>query len=195
MGVPVRRRFYAFRATSKRTRIETSCQPCSWDSSPGLSEQHPREQGLKHPGNETRRGLDPSFRATSKRTRIETDGYWFDLTAETSFRATSKRTRIETWCAGSGHQLDAAFQSNIQENKDWNAMCPPDRSFHQKLSEQHPREQGLKLPGSLSWSLARLLSEQHPREQGLKQSYWFAKPDRLIAFRATSKRTRIETWF
>ena len=37
-----------------------------------------------------------------------------------------------------------------------------------RLSEQHPREQGLKLSLSDVVSGNEVLSEQHPREQGLK---------------------------
>jgi len=36
-----------FRATSKRTRIETFSQCAGTRRNPSLSEQHPREQGLK----------------------------------------------------------------------------------------------------------------------------------------------------
>jgi len=59
-----------------------------------LSEQHPREQGLKlSPGRCAGAGL-PAFRATSKRTRIET----------------GKQALAE--------ETEHLFQSNIQENKD-----------------------------------------------------------------------------
>jgi len=59
-----------------------------------LSEQHPREQGLK----------------------LVSSG--FLLSFSISFRATSKRTRIET--TSQRHQQNSTFrfQSNIQENKD-----------------------------------------------------------------------------
>ena len=36
------------------------------------------------------------------------------------------------------------------------------------LSEQHPREQGLKLEWWIDQETGYPLSEQHPREQGLK---------------------------
>ena len=135
------------------------------------------------------------------------------------------------------------FQSNIQENKDWNlipfhhlfSLLSPFRATSKrtrietrlsacrwhargKLSEQHPREQGLKHDGEISHRLALELSEQHPREQGLKlnviRSFSAVSPTlseqhpreqglkrhreniALVepeAFRATSKRTRIET--
>jgi len=59
-----------------------------------LSEQHPREQGLKH-------GIDA------------------DMTLiYGAFRATSKRTRIETIIEKLRHGDATIFQSNIQENKD-----------------------------------------------------------------------------
>ena len=110
-----------------------------------LSEQHPREQGLK-----------PSLRLSI-------------LKMLQAFRATSKRTRIETQV--SLIVTDVEIQ----------------------LSEQHPREQGLKHSTCYTiWNTASL-SEQHPREQGLKLAY---APNTILiqeAFRATSKRTRIET--
>jgi len=62
------------------------------------------------------------------------------------------------------------------------------------LSEQHPREQGLKLGIWKASVPGATLSEQHPREQGLKlHSLTRLKPMTFSAFRATSKRTRIET--
>jgi len=86
-----------------------------------LSEQHPREQGLK-PGFERSffRLNGTAFRATSKRTRIETGKDYGGGAVGGPFRATSKRTRIET--------------RRIKMTDD---VCI--------LSEQHPREQGLKL--------------------------------------------------
>jgi len=62
-----------------------------------------------------------------------------------------------------------------------------------KLSEQHPREQGLKRGYLMLGMGTYSLSEQHPREQGLKltTSDYFSIAQK--AFRATSKRTRIET--
>jgi len=66
-----------------------------------------------------------------------------------------------------------------------------------RLSEQHPREQGLKPQLALTViGLSAYLSEQHPREQGLKPEI----PDidgevAASSFRATSKRTRIETQY
>ena len=64
-----------------------------------LSEQHPREQGLK-------------LRPEQHRPMVAPD----------SFRATSKRTRIETHRGYPTRTSGEAFQSNIQENKDWNSM-------------------------------------------------------------------------
>ena len=114
-------RYGSFRATSKRTRIETPC----------------------------RRGTVGSFhrpfRATSKRTRIETR-YLEGISARCdAFRATSKRTRIETPFTHTTETDDILrFQSNIQENKDWNHPRFVKRRPGNSLSEQHPREQGLK---------------------------------------------------
>ena len=84
----------SFRATSKRTRIETG----------------DRVEQIPAP---------VTFRATSKRTRIET-WEWCDLlvTDHETFRATSKRTRIETRIRRHYRECAENFQSNIQENKD-----------------------------------------------------------------------------
>jgi len=61
------------------------------------------------------------------------------------------------------------------------------------LSEQHPREQGLKPIVSLTYLPVLILSEQHPREQGLKHVVAPIIASPIGSFRATSKRTRIET--
>jgi len=61
------------------------------------------------------------------------------------------------------------------------------------LSEQHPREQGLKLEKLYAERKPFALSEQHPREQGLKHVLYFEYMVSYLSFRATSKRTRIET--
>jgi len=112
--------FLAFRATSKRTRIETiDCGErigIAWS----LSEQHPREQGLKLEDVVSGIAGNRSFRATSKRTRIETAVAAVQRSYSGSpFRATSKRTRIETLLTSdSTQQHHIIFQSNIQENKD-----------------------------------------------------------------------------
>jgi len=91
-----------------------------------LSEQHPREQGLKHLCPHAVTSVIVTFRATSKRTRIETSEGIVNIDAQSTFRATSKRTRIETlWASRLKHQLYT-------------------------LSEQHPREQGLKPAKSVS---------------------------------------------
>jgi len=63
---------------------------------------------------------------------------------ESAFRATSKRTRIET------------------------ISGVPYQDAYPILSEQHPREQGLKHSGANVFLVTNVLSEQHPREQGLK---------------------------
>ena len=135
-----------------------------------LSEQHPREQGLKHDDIDKQIQQWYTFRATSKRTRIETSHR--SRPGEPSFppfRATSKRTRIETW-----------------DNRESMIGIL-------KLSEQHPREQGLKLSNAQMVDLECILSEQHPREQGLKLQYIISALTLYKSFRATSKRTRIET--
>ena len=110
----------------------------------GLSEQHPREQGLKQPVGGRLRFADLAFRATSKRTRIETG--------------------------------------------DRGAL----RSAQTELSEQHPREQGLKLGMVDGADLVVDLSEQHPREQGLKPPGPRPVFVDLPALRARFKRTMFE---
>jgi len=111
-----------------------------------------------------------TFRATSKRTRIETNFTALRCRSVPPFRATSKRTRIETLQGGK-----RSVPSIL-------------------LSEQHPREQGLKLRRNfVSCHFRSLLSEQHPREQGLKHGLPQFGQRFGSAFRATSKRTRIET--
>ena len=87
-----------FRATSKRTRIETKSVPVLYHRSFCLSERHPREQGLKLPQLLSRCLSVDAFRATSKRTRSET-------------------TQNTTVFSDIDH-----FQSDIQENKDWNKV-------------------------------------------------------------------------
>ena len=109
-----------FRATSKRTRIETEKRVPDQGDTETLSEQHPREQGLKPGIRDKIGGAVDSFRATSKRTRIETGRLETRKRPVPPFRATSKRTRIETRVPGRPSQTG------------------------RRLSEQHPREQGLK---------------------------------------------------
>jgi len=71
---PFARQIWAtpFRATSKRTRIETFTFPSTAAHAISLSEQHPREQGLKQKAEALANQTNYPFRATSKRTRIET---------------------------------------------------------------------------------------------------------------------------
>ncbi len=209
----------------------------------GLSEQHPREQGLKHQSSQ----LSPGARSTFQ-SNIQENKDWNSASVPSAittspFRATSKRTRIETPRIDPLDQLIEAFQSNIQENKDWNRFFGSYTSEIDELSEQHPREQGLKhqfcncgnirivpnfqsnIQENKDWNkLSELLdyakenlseqhpreqglklenpdclpmkvklSEQHPREQGLKHMRSKKKIGIISPFRATSKRTRIET--
>ena len=130
-----------FRATSKRTRIETRI----WG--PGNRTRHNFQSNIQENKDWNSAGytgaLSPrAFRATSKRTRIETgkilEQFFNSLY---TFRATSKRTRIETRIWGPGNRTRHNFQSNIQENKDWNnTFLEINTSSPLLLSEQHPRE-------------------------------------------------------
>jgi len=168
-----------------------------------LSEQHPREQGLKPlirqgvrvTGWDFQSNIQENkdwnrrkyryhihsnrpFRATSKRTRIETKTdrpslQWYQFLFQSNIQENKDWNRQTIWLlrAPGPH-----FQSNIQENKDWNYMTIRHRPLSIYLSEQHPREQGLK-PNSGRWFkwVLKTLSEQHPREQGLKPNSgrWF----------------------
>ena len=136
---------YTFRATSKRTRIETRI----WG-----------------PGNRTRHNFQSNIQENKDWNSLVTSK---TLRVPSAFRATSKRTRIETRIWGPGNRTRHNFQSNIQENKDWNnTFLEINTSSPLLLSEQHPREQGLKHKGIYIWYWYYMLSEQHPREQGLK---------------------------
>jgi len=53
-----------------------------------------------------------------------------------------------------------------------------------QLSEQHPREQGLKLKVSSDGRVNIPLSEQHPREQGLKHDIDLLDLDVLPSFQS-----------
>ena len=86
-----------------------------------LSEQHPREQGLKL-ANPTLFGtVKPAFRATSKRTRIET-GFRTQFLSLKRYRFQSNIQENKDWNRERlrRRRRGRAFQSNIQENKDWN---------------------------------------------------------------------------
>ena len=183
-----------FRATSKRTRIETRRRYLSiWYFR--LSEQHPREQGLKH----MITGIDvpveiKTFRATSKRTRIETTICTIYPTCYPSFRATSKRTRIETtyvvlvlWHSGSTFRATSK-RTRIETRRRYLSI------WYFRLSEQHPREQGLKhmitgIDVPVEIKTFRATSKRTRIETTICTIY----PTCYPSFRATSKRTRIET--
>ena len=86
-----------------------------------LSEQHPREQGLKHI-------VEPytTFFFATFQSNIQENKDW------------NQKSRVWDWC------MLMVFQSNIQENKDWNFTRHKSCSEQYNLSEQHPREQRLK---------------------------------------------------
>ncbi len=137
-----------------------------------------------------------SFRATSKRTRIETINFRWNCLNVAFFQSNIQENKDWNRICACISWSSACFQSNIQENKDWNQRKKGGVGSYLLLSEQHPREQGLKLMSCIArthW--VGELSEQHPREQGLKlvpAGAWV--PRFQSAFRATSKRTRIETY-
>jgi len=113
-------RLDAFRATSKRTRIETPGRGQCRGAAPVLSEQHPREQGLKQlTDDEIIEKCQNAFRATSKRTRIETQhldrgGRLLDRLSEQHPREQGLKPTMQARIV----TVTEHFQSNIQENKD-----------------------------------------------------------------------------
>ena len=114
-------------------------------------------------------------------------------------------------------KLGISFQSVIQKNKDWNNIITHSITFALALSERHPEKQGLKLNFPSSYRLIVPLSERHPEKQGLKPKpdphvddkitlserhpekqglkLWGEKWYKMLiqAFRASSRKTRIET--
>jgi len=108
-----------FRATSKRTRIETENPQIMGIAFVILSEQHPREQGLKQIYLWFSPSYRKTFRATSKRTRIETTSILYNIRSPdpTTFRATSKRTRIETVPLALAPAATAAFRATSKRTR------------------------------------------------------------------------------
>ena len=159
-----------FRATSKRTRIETDqafCPAAPWSR---LSEQHPREQGLKHARIPPDGGLITLSEQHPREQGLKLGNDLCKTAELDTFRATSKRTRIET---GIWHYLRwwcALFQSNIQENKDWNSGAPG-----------KPTDAGRSFRATSKRTRIETTGESINRTNVYP------------AFRATSKRTRIET--
>jgi len=84
-----------------------------------LSEQHPREQGLKRGTGKFLPAARYAFRATSKRTRIETRGWRHTLESHTGLSEQHPREQgLKPVVLLYGYVLSISFQSNIQENKD-----------------------------------------------------------------------------
>jgi len=182
-----------FRATSTKTRIET------------------QKTNLIY-------WLASTFRATSTKTRIETllvsDGVprYRNFQSDIHQNKDWNRLIMYQWLTKS------SFQSDIHQNKDWNSFIVITNGSTGYLSERHPRKQGLKLPYPRISPVTKRLSERHPRKQGLKQDVvgglapiigifqsdihenkdWnsFIRYNRRgrETFRATSTKTRIETF-
>jgi len=85
-------------------------------------------------------------------------------------RATSTKTRIET-------AIEEYFLDDLS-----------------RVSEQHPRKQGLKHPYRQVPGRTGGVSEQHPRKQGLKPVPGHHDRHAVSRLRATSTKTRIETY-
>ncbi len=86
-----------------------------------------------------------------------------------SFRASSRKTRIETWCQDMRWNLQALFQSVIQKNKDWNfrnVLRSPGGNIFQSVIQKNK-----------DWNLKKVDRAKLP----------------IAAFRASSRKTRIET--
>ena len=135
-----------------------------------------------------------TFRATSKRTRIETTAVLQCVAGDVFFQSNIQENK--DWNSHLGHRIPdpADFQSNIQENKDWNIKILSFRFCLFALSEQHPREQGLKHHNSYCSARAPPAFQSNIQENK-DWNFKFRLPKQWehLAFRATSKRTRIET--
>jgi len=84
-----------------------------------LSEQHPREQGLKHLKNPRAIAAIKAFRATSKRTRIETSQRRSYTPAPIPLSEQHPREQgLKQFNFVTHTPATSCFQSNIQENKD-----------------------------------------------------------------------------
>ncbi len=187
--------FWASRASSTKTRIETSCPLRSsppylpikskfhenkdWNGSVLLclivvaehQEQVPRKQGLKLIavlGDDNDVGHQEQV---PRKQGLKLIQWPWNFWAVDTSRASSTKTRIETeraaWCS---HQLIA----------------------HQ---EQVPRKQGLKLLQDHAKHQHRRHQEQVPRKQGLKHHSPPPYPPFGETSRASSTKTRIETFF
>ncbi len=164
-----------------------------------LSEQHPREQGLKlkRPGPAVNYPVTPLSEQHPREQGLKlTSSIWPRLPWY-AFRATSKRTRIETIPQWDFWIPVRLFQSNIQENKDWNSVSStPLTTPVTRLSEQHPREQGLKRERTLIVKRSSYPFRATSKRTRIETVYSLGKPSyQMSSFRATSKRTRIETGF
>ena len=185
-----------------------------------LSEQHPREQGLKLGSNQSSTIQSVLFQSNIQENKDwnRTRKSWMQVRI-LLFQSNIQENKDWNRTRKSWMQVRIFFQSNIQENKDWNyflflliaIFIHPFRAtskrtrietkmyhklprFSQKLSEQHPREQGLKLWRYAAVEMPHLVFQSNIQEN--KDWNRMLRPPaggRRRAFRATSKRTRIET--
>jgi len=112
------------------------------------------------------------------------------------FRAKSIKTRIET--ADTNYrelQPERVLEQNPSKQglKLWEVRS---EKWEMGVLEQNPSKQGLKLSGFGS-AIGKLLSvlEQNPSKQGLKHIVVFPDTSIPVCFRAKSIKTRIETLF
>ena len=182
-----------FRASSRKTRIETKfTHPLHWDS--------------------------PAFRASSRKTRIETLLQASDFTPRVfAFRASSRKTRIETTLSTRSGHLPYYLSERHPEKQGLKHVledkyCRIEQTFRASsrktrietelhgathtpwnLSERHPEKQGLKPFTGAFHAGSSFLSERHPEKQGLKLEDTQVRLRLKSAFRASSRKTRIET--
>ncbi len=187
----------ASRASSKKTRIETPLrrrQPSQAYYFEGKFQEN-KDWNIGSTSFSLYACL--TSRASSKKTRIETRRFIHRMRARAlSSRASSKKTRIETQCScWLWHGRGLCFEGKFQENKDWNLYMYVDTAMILfSLRGQVPRKQGLKLLSAYPISIRISLRGQVPRKQGLKPEAVSRSAWATSSSRASSKKTRIETY-
>jgi len=159
-----------------------------------LSERHPEKQGLKPPSLTARMVSVRAFRAPSRKTRIETPrkktmwhfAGW--LSERHPEKQGLKPAPIKVW------DLAEELSERHPEKQGLKLGDPLQTLFLECLSERHPEKQGLKLISCRIGIECRYpLSERHPEKQGLKPKDSAVLGSSFQAFRAPSRKTRIET--
>ncbi len=135
-----------------------------------LRGQVPRKQGLKHCSSCSNVSVAAPSRASSKKTRIETQLPAQVKLGFTDFEGKFQENKDWNTSTKRGMSCSASFEGKFQENKDWNLL-----SIH-----RYRGREGLR--------------GQVPRKQGLKPDLKFKNDIDMSPSRASSKKTRIETW-